>query len=225
MLSRLALNLVTIPSAPTSLCQPVADEAVPLIKPWPCLNFREVCQPCKMVNSCGIWAMSNIVLGCLCCTWWYGANRGICQMQSGVMRGRDRAGEWRTRVGVGDVNSLRPAKISLEHQLWGDKEQPLTPTNSMRTAVLKMLFTTNQNHRWDHLSILPFFFRGGTTQTHKAIYSKKVHLTFTNFLKCHEVKFYSKVRGTQLFISVCAMEPSLILLLFSKPRKRPTRSE
>lgn len=36
-----------------------------------------------------VYGQSNIVLGCLCCTWWYGANRGICQMQSGVMEGRD----------------------------------------------------------------------------------------------------------------------------------------
>lgn len=39
-----------------------------------------------------VYGQSNIVLGCLRRTWWYGANRGICQMQSGVMEGRDRAG-------------------------------------------------------------------------------------------------------------------------------------
>lgn len=67
----------------------------------------------KPVNTCGMYGLGNIVVGCFHCTWWYGANRGICQKQSGVMEERDRAG---ARGRGGGRNSLGRDKISSEHQ-------------------------------------------------------------------------------------------------------------
>lgn len=61
---------------------------------WSCSTDRALAlfEPCrsKCVSHAKwrtdvVYGQSNIVLGCLHCTWWYGANRGICQMQSGVM--------------------------------------------------------------------------------------------------------------------------------------------
>lgn len=71
-----------------------------------------------------VYGQSNIVLHCLHCTWWYGANRGICQMQSGVMEGRDR-GRTEKEGGSGGLNSLSPVKVSSEHQLWGHQKTKL----------------------------------------------------------------------------------------------------
>lgn len=70
-----------------------------------------------------LYGQSNIVLGCLHCTWWYGANRGICQMQSGVMEGRDTARGIKNKGEDRGRNSLSRAWISTEHQLRGDKDQ------------------------------------------------------------------------------------------------------
>lgn len=112
---------------------------------WSCSTDRALARfkPCrsKCVSHAKwrtdvVYGQSNIVLRCLHCTWWYGANRGICQMQSGVMEGRDRAGDReRGREWGGGLSSLSPAKLSLEHQLWGDKDQNMCSHPSMRTAL------------------------------------------------------------------------------------------
>lgn len=58
-------------------------------------------------------------------------------MQSGVMEGRDRAGKEKEEGGGGLLNSLSPAKLSSEHQLWGDKDQNMCPPLHEDSSVLK----------------------------------------------------------------------------------------
>lgn len=67
---------------------------------WSCFADKPPARwnPCKSAcvthakwRTVVLYGQSNIVLGCRRCTWWYGANRGICQMQSGVMEERDTA--------------------------------------------------------------------------------------------------------------------------------------
>lgn len=78
-----------------------------------------------------LYGGSNIVLGCLHCTWWYGANRGICQMQSGVMERRDRA--WiEKREGSGGSEQLEPWQTPLRASAVGGggqrpKHAPIAP--------------------------------------------------------------------------------------------------
>lgn len=57
-------------------------------------------------------------------------------MQSGVMEGRDRAGIEKGGGG-GGLNSLSPAKLSSEHQLWGDKDQNMCPPLHEDSSVLE----------------------------------------------------------------------------------------
>lgn len=95
-----------------------------------------------------LYGQRNIVLGCLCCTWWYGANRGICQMQSGVMEGRDTARGIENKGKKRGRNSLSRAWISTEHQLRGDKDQtrhtpPHTHTyNKLKSQMRSFLSNT-----------------------------------------------------------------------------------
>lgn len=99
---------------------------------WSCFADKASApfEPCKSEcvshakwRTVVLYGQSNIVLGCLHCTWWYGANRGICQMQSGVMEGRDTARRIKNKGEDRGRNSLSRAWISTEHQLQGDKDQ------------------------------------------------------------------------------------------------------
>lgn len=74
-----------------------------------------------------LYGGSNIVLGCLHCTWWYGANRGICQMQSGVMEGRDRAEIEKRGRGAGDWTAWALTNSPQSISCGGDKDQNMVP--------------------------------------------------------------------------------------------------
>lgn len=90
-----------------------------------------------------VYGQSNIVLRCLGCTWWYGANRGICQMQSGVMEGRDRGGA-RER----GAEQLEPCQSLFRASAVG-RQRPkhaATPTWRELCSERRVSITTNPNH-------------------------------------------------------------------------------
>lgn len=107
---RLAVTWETMSNATASLCQ----WSLRLMK----LFHWQRCGPIRTSRSktvshakwrtVVVYGQSNIVLGCLRCTWWYGANRGICQTQSGVMGEEIRVGGLEN---VGEVGG------------WGSAEQ------------------------------------------------------------------------------------------------------
>lgn len=102
-----------------------------------------------------VYGQSNIVLGCLCCTWWYGANRGICQMQSGVMEGRDTA-RWNREQGreKGEGTAWAAPGSLWSISCEGTKTKP--DTHTYTHALI-----TSWNHRWDHFWVTPFCVASG----------------------------------------------------------------
>lgn len=75
-----------------------------------------------------LYGGSNIVLGCLHCTWWYGANRGICQMQSGVMERRDRAWIGKREGSGGGWTAWALTNSPQSISCGGDKDQNMLPS-------------------------------------------------------------------------------------------------
>lgn len=103
-------------------------------------------EPCDFFGDARehMWCIrgpGNIVVGCFHRTWWYGANRGICQKQSGVMEERDRAG-----AGGGERNSLGRDKISSEHQLCVETKTRTWAYSNVNTAEERPHSKTPQYH-------------------------------------------------------------------------------
>lgn len=200
---RLAVVLDTTSNAPTTLaydnqCSCSTDETLAPFEPRKCERVSHA-----KWRTVVLYGQSNIVLGCLHCTWWYGANRGICQMQSGVMEGRDRAGgienevgggEWecvcvwggggeqlepcQTLFGASAVRGQRPkawASTTPWRQLCSESIAYNEPKSQMRSFI-------NHTIGWGFLNC------GWFVHT-EMLFSESVRLKYTNLLKYHEVRF------------------------------------
>lgn len=183
-----------------------------------------------------VYGQSNIVLRCLHCTWWYGANRGICQMQSGVMEGRDKGGDRGTGREWG-TEQLEPCQTLFRASAVG-RQRPKhasTPALGELSSERRLSLTTNPNHteenfktHWTHRSVFPWGYLncGWFTACTEMLHSKEKGAT-----QMHKI---SKIPRGQILIKgkrhsalhFCVNCGAIsFLLLFSKPIKRSTRSE
>lgn len=135
-----------------------------------------------------VYGQSNIVLHCLHCTWWYGANRGICQMQSGVMEGRDK-GEDRERRREWGTEQLEPCQSLFRASAVGTlrPKNKATPEKSELCSERRVSLTTNPNHTGEKIKIYSqhsLFPWGYLNLDHL---KSMLHSKSTKFPKCHKV--------------------------------------
>lgn len=97
-----------------------------------------------------VYGQGNIVLRCLPCTWWYGADRGICQKQSGVMEGRDKGKGGIEIEGAGERTAWALSNSLQSLSCGGTRTKTCTHPHRRR-AERRLSPTANSNQPGDRL--------------------------------------------------------------------------